>query len=217
MERPGFMIWHEDGKMLRAAQDQTLAAIFRAIYDYSTTGEIVNLQLSEIEKALYESLLQKIDRDARKYDETKRDRTIKGLTSAIQREYKAKGVTLSKSDARALAEQTFEDRYSSQPQSTPVNRSQHQSTIVNYSQPTERSEAERIQSVTPTKTLPVSQTISITTTTDQWLEVLRKAQEKGISANNSQSAIRLRTDIQEQGYKKVLALLDNKDYVKGLK
>lgn len=111
MARPGFMIWHEDGLMLKCADDATLAQIIRALIDYSTTGQLPALKIEGMTKALFDSMVSKINRDDKKYYDKWNNNTVNGFMRQIKSEAKAEGKTISKREARKIAEARLVDRY----------------------------------------------------------------------------------------------------------
>ena len=120
MARPGFMIYHEDGKMLKYADDTTLANVIRNLIDFSMgleeSGEIPHIESDNgIEIALYDSMIQKIVRDSGKYDEEVKEQSIRRKIGHLQNCYKAKGIKKSKEAIRLEAEEWYTKEYRGKP------------------------------------------------------------------------------------------------------
>ena len=115
MARQGFMIYHEDARMLQFASDETIAAVFRNLFSLSVcldeTGEIKDFSAdSGMIQALYDAMAGKIVRDAAKYSDKVRDNTIKAKAAALVRDAKANGKSLSAEKERYLAERWYTEQ-----------------------------------------------------------------------------------------------------------
>lgn len=151
MARQGFMIYHEDGKMLKYASQSEIASIVCALIDCSIgleeSGEIPQPKLDNgIVRALYDSMVQKIIRDDGHYTDVCRERAIARKIPYLLEQYKEAGTKISQSQARKLAERWYDETYTKVEKSNQMNSN--------------CSEAKRSESVTPSETY--SETLSPT-------------------------------------------------------
>lgn len=182
-ERQGFMIYHEDANMLLSADDTVIGLFFRKLAEFSMTfdetGEVpIEVPFDGMTRGLYLSMRNKVIRDKNRYDETVRENTIKGLISAIKRDYKSRRMSISDENARQLATDKYQAMVNSgQPQLTPADSS-------------ELTVAERSVAEAATETVPVTknETVAVAGAKAEavnlsLLDVRRVAEEKGVIPN----------------------------------
>lgn len=111
--RQGFMIYHEDGKMLKYADAESKLEIIDNLIDFSMNlengCEVPQINTTnQMAKALYDSMINKIVRDSGKYDVKVRNNTIAAKCKSIMSVSKATGTKMTKQKAMLMAEQWYE-------------------------------------------------------------------------------------------------------------
>lgn len=167
MSRQGFMVYHEDAKMLSFADDASIARIFRALTSLSSgieeKGDIPLIEMEDgLIKALYDSMASKIIRDSGRYAEKSRVNAITAKTAAIMRDAKAKGQSISKAEAERIATELYDGgNRTANANQMPVNAGQSPANAGRLSANCNRN-SNRNPNVTVTESLSVTQTPSVT-------------------------------------------------------
>lgn len=111
-EVQGMMLYREELRNIRAAEDYELAGrFFYALIDFFIDGEENDHGLNKRDVTMLEIMREKISRDANKVIQKKIEGEISGIQGAIETEYRKNGQALSKEQAKSLARQEYERRH----------------------------------------------------------------------------------------------------------
>ena len=210
MARPGFMIYHEDGKMLKYADDTTLASVIRNLIDFSMgleeSGEIPHIESDNgIEIALYDSMIQKIVRDSGKYDEEVKEQSIRRKIGHLQNCYKAKGIKKSKEAIRLEAEEWYTKEYRGKP---------------GYSNCNVPGTVTQAQTITPTVTETITGAVAerseAETLSGKLQALVDEAEWRGVKVNDSVMRV-LREEVAKSSVEDVINDLKKPNFIVRLK
>lgn len=77
-ERNGFIVHTENFKNFERLSDERLGKLFRAMYKYASGEDAASFQDDEVLDIIFESIIDRMDRDAKHYDETCKARSEAG-------------------------------------------------------------------------------------------------------------------------------------------
>ena len=212
MSRQGFMVYHEDAKMLSFADDASIAKIFRALTSLSSgideSGDIPLIDMEDgMIKALYDSMSSKIIRDSGRYAEKSRVNAITAKTAAIMRDAKSKGQTISKAQAERIATELYDSgNRTANANQMPANAGRSSANAGRSSANAGRSSANcnrnsnRNPNETATESLSVTQTPSVTQpgtkratdpSRNETIDQINKAVEEITRGNNNPRVVNI--------------------------